>query len=152
MLQEITHALMFGGKKMIYLSGLSINKELFIYCNMLLQICDPATVHSHQLLFLTETPTPFHLIERHWLVLQRESLLHLETIQWISGIQCSKSTMFYVTLTCRYLLINLIIDSGRAPVTLRAAKQSTIPTQEEKETIELTFSWLSWLAVLLVGV
>jgi len=39
--------------------------------------------------------------------------------------------------------------------TLRAAKPSPIPIvipyRKEKETNELIFSWLSWLAVLLVG-
>jgi len=33
----------------------------------------------------------------------------------------------------------------------RAAKRSPIFISEKKETHELIFSWLSWLAVLLVG-
>ena len=51
-------------------------------------------------------------------------------------------------------MIKVILSSSPnsgAPVARRAAKQTPYPDRKLKETHELIFSWLSWLAVLLVG-
>ena len=51
-------------------------------------------------------------------------------------------------------MIKVILSSSPnsgAPVARRAAKQTPYPDRKLKETHEMIFSWLSWVAVLLVG-